>query len=57
MLSFTEPTVYEKSKCFFTHGRLAHLDPEQIPTAWKNKGKPWSSILSHDFVRRVLVIP
>ncbi|ROV89802.1 hypothetical protein VSDG_08586 [Cytospora chrysosperma] len=54
MLSFTEPTVYEKSKCFFTYGRLAHLDPEQLPTAWKNKGKPWSSILAHDFVDLIL---
>ncbi|KUI63498.1 Ribonuclease P protein subunit p40 [Cytospora mali] len=58
MLSFTEPTVYERSKCFFTYGRLAHLDPEQLPTSWKNKGKPWPSILGHDFVRRVdLILP
>lgn len=56
MLSLMEPTVYEKSKCFFTYGRLAHLDPEQLPTAWKNKGKPWSSILANDFVRRVFLI-
>ncbi|ROW07030.1 hypothetical protein VPNG_06620 [Cytospora leucostoma] len=58
MLSFTEPTVYERSKCYFTYGRLPHLDPKQLPTAWKTKGKPWLSILAHDFVSRVdLVMP
>ncbi|KAJ4385422.1 hypothetical protein N0V93_009850 [Gnomoniopsis smithogilvyi] len=37
---------------------MGHLDPEQLPTAWEKKGKPWSTILAQDFVRRIdLVLP
>lgn len=53
MLDFKEPSVYERSKCFFTYGRLPHIDPQQLPKDWEKKGKPWTSILSKDFVRRV----
>lgn len=53
MLGFAQPTVYEASKCFFSYGRLSHLDPRQLPTAWEAKGKPWSSVLVDGFVSRV----
>lgn len=49
MLSFSDPTVYQTSKCFFTHGTIAHLDPKQLPS----KGKPWTTISSLDFVHKV----
>lgn len=53
MLAFSEPTIYEQSKCYFTYGRLGHLDADQLPTTWKSKGKPWTAILAQEFVRRV----
>lgn len=53
MLDFEAPTVYERSKCFFTYGRMAHIDPQQLPTEWPKKGKPWSTVLGKDFIRRV----
>ncbi|PSR92139.1 ribonuclease P 40kDa subunit [Coniella lustricola] len=35
---------------------MAHLDPLQLPAA--SKGKPWSAIQAHDFLRRVdLIVP
>lgn len=55
MLGFAQPTVYEASKCFFSYGRLSHLDPQQLPTAWEAKGKPWSSVLVDGYVSRVRV--
>lgn len=57
MLGFSEPTVYEASKCFFSYGRLSHLDPQQLPTAWEAKGKPWSSAVLDGFVSRVGASP
>lgn len=53
MLGFAQPAVYETSKCFFSHGRLTHLDPMQLPTAWEARGKPWSSMLVDGFISRV----
>lgn len=53
MLGFSQPTVYEASKCYFSYGRLSHLDPQQLPTAWEARGKPWSSVLLDGFVSRV----
>lgn len=53
MLGSAPPTVYEASKCFFSHGRLSHLDPKQLPTAWEARGKPWSSVLVDGFISRV----
>lgn len=52
MLSFGSPTIYQQSKCFFSHGRMGHLDPNQLPTDWAKKGKPWSTVLAQDFLRR-----
>ncbi|CAN8101714.1 unnamed protein product [Discula destructiva] len=37
---------------------MGHLEPKQLPTAWAKKGKPWSTILAQDFIRRIdLVLP
>lgn len=52
MFSFASPTIYQQSKCFFSCGRMGHLDPNQLPTAWAKKGKPWSTILGQDFICR-----
>lgn len=57
MLGFSQPTVYETSKCFFSYGRLSHLDPQQLPTAWEVRGKPWSSVLLDGLVSKVGVSP
>lgn len=53
MLDFEDPSIYERSKCFFTYGRLQHIDPQQLPKDWEKKGKPWTAVLAHDFIRRV----
>ncbi|KAI1874696.1 hypothetical protein JX265_004904 [Neoarthrinium moseri] len=54
MISFPTPSVYQASKCYFTHGTLAHPDPKQLPS----KGKPWSTLLGQDFVHKVdLILP
>lgn len=49
MLSFTTPTVYEASKCFFTYGTMSYPDAKQPPS----KGKPWNALLNQNFVHKV----
>lgn len=51
MLSFPTPSVYQPSKCFVTHGTMAHPDPKQPPA----KGKPWSTLLDQDFIHKVRI--
>ncbi|KAH8649943.1 ribonuclease P 40kDa subunit-domain-containing protein [Xylariales sp. PMI_506] len=54
MLSFPTSDAYDSSKCFFTYGTMSHPDPKQLPT----KGKPWSTLLSQDFIHKVdLIVP
>ncbi|KAG6353792.1 hypothetical protein INS49_005273 [Diaporthe citri] len=53
MQGFSQPTVYEASKCCFSYGRLSHLDPQQLPTTWEARGKPWSSVLLDGLVSKV----
>lgn len=53
MLTLSEATIYEQSKCYFTYCRLGHLDPDQLPTTWTSKGKPWTAVLAQEYVRRV----
>lgn len=48
MLAFSEPSVYQTSKCYVTHGTMGHLDPKQLPI----KGKPWSTIGGLDFIHK-----
>lgn len=50
MYSFSpQSSVYQTTKCYTTYGTMSHVDTDQLPT----KGKPWSSILSRDFLHRV----
>lgn len=49
MMSFPTPSVYQSSKCFFTHGTLTHPEPKQLPS----KGKPWATLLAQDFIHKV----
>ncbi|KAI8962980.1 ribonuclease P 40kDa subunit [Daldinia sp. FL1419] len=54
MLSFPAPSVYQSSKCSVTYGVMGHPDPKNLP----NKGKPWSTLLTQDFVHKVdLILP
>ncbi|KAF3067057.1 hypothetical protein GL218_08896 [Daldinia childiae] len=54
MFSFPAPSVYQSSKCFVTYGVMGHPDPQKLPS----KGKPWSTLLSQDFVHKVdLILP
>ncbi|KAI1804926.1 ribonuclease P 40kDa subunit-domain-containing protein [Daldinia bambusicola] len=54
MFSLSAPSVYQSSKCFVTYGVMGHPDPQNLPT----KGKPWSTLLSQDFVHKVdLILP
>lgn len=49
MQAFSDPSVYQTSKCYVTHGTIGHLDPKQLPI----KGKPWATIAGLDFIRKV----
>ncbi|OTB01667.1 hypothetical protein M426DRAFT_75063 [Hypoxylon sp. CI-4A] len=54
MFSFSEPSVYQSSKCFVTYGVMGHPEPGQL----SSKGKPWSTLLSQDFTHKVdLIFP
>ncbi|KAI1201691.1 ribonuclease P 40kDa subunit [Nemania serpens] len=54
MFSFQKPSIYQTPKCFVTYGTMSYPDPEQLPT----KAKPWSTLLSQDYVHKVdLVLP
>ncbi len=52
MLSFNQPAVYQASKCYVTHGVMAHVDPKQPPS----KSKPWATLTSQDFIHRVGIL-
>jgi ribonuclease P/MRP protein subunit RPP40 len=49
MLDFPDDQRNEQ-KCEVTHGVMGHLDPQQPPV----KRKPFSSILTHPFLQKVL---
>ncbi|KAH7144088.1 ribonuclease P 40kDa subunit [Dactylonectria macrodidyma] len=54
MLSAAAPSIYQAPKCFATYGTMGHVDPKQAP----HRGKPWSAIMSQDFIHKVdLVLP
>ncbi|KAK0643336.1 ribonuclease P 40kDa subunit-domain-containing protein [Cercophora newfieldiana] len=54
MLAFQAPSVYQASKCYFTYGKMGHVDPKQPPS----KSKPWTTLLGQDFVHRLdLIVP
>lgn len=49
MFSFQKPSIYQTPKCFVTYGTMSYPDPDQLPT----KAKPWSTLLSQDYVHKV----
>lgn len=53
MQAFSEPSVYQTSKCYVTHGTIGHLDAKQLPT----KGKPWTALAGLDFIHKVRTVP
>ncbi|KAI1334299.1 ribonuclease P 40kDa subunit [Xylariaceae sp. FL0016] len=54
MFSFPAPSVYQTPKCSVTYGTMVHPDPRQLP----NKTKPWTALLTQDFVHKVdLIMP
>ncbi|KAI2626274.1 ribonuclease P 40kDa subunit [Xylaria nigripes] len=54
MFSFPKPSIYQTPKCFVTYGTMGFPDANQLPV----KAKPWSTLLSQDFIHKVdLIIP
>ncbi|KAI0914973.1 ribonuclease P 40kDa subunit-domain-containing protein [Ustulina deusta] len=54
MFSFPKSSVYQTPKCFITYGIMSYPDTNQLPT----KVKPWSTLLSQDYVHKIdLVLP
>ncbi|KAI0509302.1 ribonuclease P 40kDa subunit-domain-containing protein [Xylaria bambusicola] len=54
MFSFAKPSVYQTPTCFATYGVMGYPATNQLPT----KVKPWSTILSQDYIHRVdLILP
>ncbi|KAI1133156.1 ribonuclease P 40kDa subunit [Nemania abortiva] len=54
MFSFPKPSVYQSPKCFVTYGTMSYPDPSQLPA----KAKPWSTLLSQDYVHKIdLILP
>ncbi|KAI0869467.1 ribonuclease P 40kDa subunit [Hypoxylon argillaceum] len=54
MFSFPKPSIYQTPKCFVTYGIMSYPDPNQLPT----KAKPWSTLLSQDYVHKIdLILP
>ncbi|KAM0268662.1 hypothetical protein ACHAPA_004906 [Fusarium lateritium] len=54
MFPAAAPSIYQSPKCFVTYGTMGHVDTNQAP----RKGKPWSSVMSLDFVHKVdLILP
>ncbi|KAI1260608.1 ribonuclease P 40kDa subunit-domain-containing protein [Xylariaceae sp. FL1019] len=51
MFAIPDPSVYQSSRCAVTYGTMAHPDADQLP----KKVKPWSSLLSQDFVHKVSI--
>ncbi|KAI1308136.1 ribonuclease P 40kDa subunit-domain-containing protein [Xylaria venustula] len=54
MFSFPKPSVYQTPNCFVTYGVMSYPDSNHLPT----KVKPWSTLLSQDYVHKVdLILP
>ncbi|KAF4999695.1 hypothetical protein FGRMN_2260 [Fusarium graminum] len=54
MFPAAAPSIYQSPKCFVTYGTMGHVDTKQAP----RKGKPWSSVMSLDFVHKIdLIVP
>ncbi|WZH43440.1 ribonuclease P 40kDa subunit [Fusarium acuminatum] len=54
MFPAAAPSIYQSPKCLVTCGSMGHVDTNQAP----RKGKPWSSVMSLDFIHKVdLILP
>ncbi|KAI0404558.1 ribonuclease P 40kDa subunit [Xylaria palmicola] len=54
MFSFPKPSAYQTPNCFVTYGTMSYPDPNQLPT----KAKPWSTLLSQNYIHKVdLILP
>ncbi|KAI1819894.1 ribonuclease P 40kDa subunit [Xylaria intraflava] len=54
MFAFPKPSIYQTPKCFVTYGAMSYPNANQLPT----KVKPWSTLLSQDYVHKVdLLLP
>ncbi|KAF5699447.1 ribonuclease P MRP subunit POP1 [Fusarium mundagurra] len=54
MFPAAAPSIYQSPKCFVSYGTMGHLDTKQAP----RKGKPWTAVMSLDFIHKVdLILP
>ncbi|KAF4344112.1 ribonuclease P MRP subunit POP1 [Fusarium beomiforme] len=54
MFPASAPSIYQSPKCFVTYGTMCHLDIKQAP----RKAKPWTAVMSLDFIHKVdLILP
>ncbi|KAJ4174498.1 hypothetical protein NW754_004917 [Fusarium falciforme] len=54
MFPAAAPSIFQSPKCFVTYGIMGHVDQNQAP----KKGKPWSAIMSLDFIHKIdLILP
>ncbi|KAI3331604.1 ribonuclease P 40kDa subunit [Xylariaceae sp. AK1471] len=52
MFSFPTPSVYQTPNCFVTYGSMSYPDANQLPS----KAKPWSTLLSQDYIHKIDII-
>ncbi|KAF5696283.1 ribonuclease P MRP subunit POP1 [Fusarium globosum] len=54
MFPAAAPSIYQSPKCFVSYGTMGYLDTKQTP----RKGKPWTAVMSMDFIHKVdLILP
>ncbi|KAF4493589.1 ribonuclease P MRP subunit POP1 [Fusarium agapanthi] len=54
MFPAAAPSIYQSPKCFVSYGTMGYLDTKQAP----RKGKPWTAVMSLDFIHKVdLILP
>ncbi|KAF4433091.1 ribonuclease P MRP subunit POP1 [Fusarium acutatum] len=54
MFPAAAPSIYQSPKCFVSYGTMGYLDIKQAP----RKGKPWTAVMSLDFIHKVdLILP
>ncbi|KAM5381777.1 hypothetical protein ACJZ2D_002997 [Fusarium nematophilum] len=49
MFPTAAPSIYQSPKCFVTYGSMGHVDTKQAP----RNGKPWTAVISQDFIHKV----
>ncbi|KAF5574808.1 ribonuclease P MRP subunit POP1 [Fusarium pseudoanthophilum] len=54
MFPAAAPSIYQSPKCFVSYGTMGYPDTKQAP----RKGKPWTAVMSLDFIHKVdLILP